>query len=62
MEAARGLEQEPEGGKRCEACFRLRLEYTAREAARLHFDYYTTTLSISPLKNAQLLNLSLIHI
>ena len=56
VEAARGLEQEPEGGKRCEACFRLRLEYTAREAARLHFDYYTTNLSISPLKNAQLLN------
>ena len=44
------------GWSRCEACFRLRLEYTAREAARLHFDYYTTTLSISPLKNAQLLN------
>ena len=56
VEAARGLEQEPEGGKRCEACFRLRLEYAAREAARLHFDYYTTTLSLSPLKNARLLN------
>ena len=56
VEAARGLEQEPEGGKRCEACFRLRLEYAAREAARLHFDYYTTTLTISPLKNARLLN------
>lgn len=55
-EAARGLEKEPEGGKRCEACFRLRLGYAAREAARLHFDYYTTTLSISPLKNAHLLN------
>ncbi len=56
LKAARGLEQEPEGGKRCEACFRLRLRYAAQEAARLHFDYYTTTLSISPLKNAALLN------
>lgn len=56
VEAARGLEGEPEGGKRCEACFRLRLEYAAREASRLHFDYYTTTLTISPMKNARLLN------
>lgn len=56
VEAAHGLEGEPEGGKRCEACFRLRLRYAAQEAARLHFDYYTTTLSISPLKNAALLN------
>lgn len=56
VQAARGLEGEPEGGKRCEACFRLRLRYAAQEAARLHFDYYTTTLSISPMKNAPLLN------
>ena len=56
VQAARGLEGEPEGGKRCEACFRLRLRYTAQEAARLRFDYYTTTLSISPMKNAPLLN------
>lgn len=55
-EAAKGLEGEPEGGKRCEACFRLRLRHAAQEAARLHFDYYTTTLSISPMKNAPLLN------
>ena len=46
VQAARGLEGEPEGGKRCEACFR----------PRLRFDYYTTTLSISPMKNAPLLN------
>ena len=52
VQAARGLEGEPEGGKRCEACFRLRLRYAAQEAARLRFDYYTTTLSISPMKNA----------
>ena len=56
VQAARGLEVEPEGGKRCEACFRLRLRYAAQEAARLRFDYYTTTLSISPMKNAPLLN------
>ena len=55
-EAAKGLEGEPEGGKRCEACFRLRLRHAAQEASRLHFDYYTTTLSISPMKNAPLLN------
>lgn len=56
VQAARGLEGEPEGGRRCEACFRLRLRYAAQEAARLRFDYYTTTLSISPMKNAPLLN------
>ena len=56
VQAARGLEGEPEGGKRCKACFRLRLRYAAQEAARLRFDYYTTTLSISPMKNAPLLN------
>lgn len=55
-DAVRGWEGEPEGGKRCEACFRLRLEETARLAAERGFDYYTTTLSISPLKDAQLLN------
>lgn len=55
-QAVEGLEGEPEGGKRCTACFRLRLEYTAHQAAKLHFDYFTTTLSISPLKNARLLN------
>ena len=55
-EAVRGLEQEPEGGRRCEVCFRLRLEEAAKMAVQLGMDYFTTTLSISPLKNAQLLN------
>lgn len=55
-EAARGLEQEPEGGARCEACFRLRLEASARKAVELGCEYFTTTLSISPMKDAQLLN------
>ncbi|NBH32651.1 hypothetical protein D3Z58_03540 [Clostridiaceae bacterium] len=51
-----GLEQEPEGGARCERCFRLRLEETAKRAAKGGFDYFTTTLTISPLKNADCLN------
>ncbi|MCR4610499.1 MAG: epoxyqueuosine reductase QueH [Lachnospiraceae bacterium] len=55
-EAVRGLENEPEGGKRCEKCFRLRLGESAKLAAEKGFDYFTTTLSISPHKNAQLLN------
>lgn len=53
---AKGLEGVPEGGERCRKCFRLRLEETARLAAEGGYDYYTTTLSISPLKNAQALN------
>lgn len=53
--AVRGLESEPEGGKRCEVCFRLRLEKTARFALAENFDYFATTLSISPYKNSQLL-------
>ncbi len=55
-EAVRGLEHIPEGGERCHACFRLRLEETARIAAENRFDYFTTTLTISPLKNAAALN------
>lgn len=55
-EAARGLEQIPEGGERCHACFRLRLGETIKRACAGHFDYVTTTLTISPLKNAQKLN------
>lgn len=54
--AVKGLEKEPEGGKRCEVCFRLRLSEAAKIAKELNADYYTTTLSISPLKNAELLN------
>lgn len=51
-----GLESEPEGGRRCAVCFRQRLESTAAYAAEHGYDYYTTTLTISPLKNAHLLN------
>lgn len=53
---ANGHEQDPEGGDRCTACFRLRLEETAKLAKEGGFDYFTTTLSISPLKDAQRLN------
>ena len=52
-----GLEDQPEGGARCVKCFRLRLEETAKKAKQLGFDYFTTTLTVSPLKNANLLNL-----
>ncbi|MCD8221217.1 MAG: epoxyqueuosine reductase QueH [Clostridiales bacterium] len=53
---ARGMEQLPEGGERCFGCYRLRLEETARMAAEGGYDYFTTTLTISPLKNAAKLN------
>lgn len=55
-QAVRGLEGEPESGKRCRACFRLRLEEAARQAQALGCEFFTTTLSISPLKNARALN------
>lgn len=52
-----GLENEPEGGSRCEACFRMRLNETARQAKAAKADYFGTTLTISPLKNAKLINI-----
>lgn len=55
-EMARGLEQVSEGGERCFRCYELRLRETARLAAERGFDYFTTTLTISPLKNAAKLN------
>ena len=54
--AIKGLEHIREGGERCFACYRLRLEETARLAKELDFDWFTTTLSISPYKNAPKLN------
>ncbi len=53
---AEGMEHLPEGGARCMACYELRLEETAKAARQLGADYFTTTLSISPMKNAQKLN------
>ena len=51
-----GLEQEKEGGSRCEKCFRLRMERTCVYAKDNNFDVFTTTLSVSPHKNHLLLN------
>ena len=75
FEATKGLEDCPEGGERCFICYELRLREAARLAAEGGYDFFTTTLTISPLKNAQKLNeigsrlaeeyhvaLSLIHI
>ena len=56
LEAVKGLENEPEGGARCAGCFRLRLEETARLAAEGDYDFFGTTLTVSPHKNADLLN------
>lgn len=51
--SVKGLEKEPEGGKRCHVCYELRLREAAITAKELGFDYFTTTLSISPLKDAE---------
>ena len=55
-EIVKGLENEPERGSRCTECFKLRLEYTVKKAKDLGFDYFGTTLSVSPYKNSNLLN------
>lgn len=54
--AVKGLEKEPEGGARCTECFKLRLEEAARLAKEGGYDWFTTTLTISPLKDAERLN------
>ena len=51
-----GLENEKEGGARCSVCYELRLEETAKKAVELGCDYFTTTLTVSPLKDAERLN------
>ena len=56
LSIASGYEGEKEGGARCERCFRLRLSRTAQEAKRGGYDYFGTTLTVSPLKNAGLIN------
>ena len=55
-EVIKGLEHEPEGGARCSKCFVLRMEKTASTAKELGYDYFGTTLTVSPYKNSQLLN------
>ena len=56
FEMSKGLEQEKERGKRCYQCYKLRLEETAKIAEQQNFDFFTTTLSISPYKNSKWLN------
>ena len=53
---AKGLEACPEKGERCHKCYELRLSETAKKAKELGFDYFTTTLTISPMKDSQVLN------
>ena len=55
-ECIKGLENEKEGGARCLKCFRLRLEKTAKLASINNFDYFCTTLTVSPYKNSQVIN------
>lgn len=52
----KGLEREPEGGARCSKCFYLRLKNTALKAKENNFDYFGTTLTVSPHKNSQVIN------
>lgn len=56
FEAVRGLEGEKEGGKRCKVCYALRLSETAKLAKQGGFDFFCTTLSVSPYKNTEALN------
>lgn len=56
FELVKGYENEPEGGERCFLCYEMRLKEAAEAARRGKYDYFTTTLSISPYKNAEKLN------
>lgn len=55
-EISKNLENEPEGGARCHKCYYLRLEKTVQLAKENHFDYFGTTLTVSPYKNAEIIN------
>lgn len=56
MVKSKGLEDEPEGGKRCQACFQMRLDLVAEKAQELSFDYFGSALTISPHKNSKVIN------
>ncbi|MBN1783273.1 epoxyqueuosine reductase QueH [bacterium] len=56
FDMVKGLEHEPERGARCTVCFRMRLQKTAETAKERQYDGFTTTLTLSPLKNAGLIN------
>jgi len=51
-----GYENEPEGGKRCEVCFKIRLEETCKISKEMNIPFFTTTLTVSPHKNACIIN------
>ena len=51
-----GLENEPEGGSRCNKCYLLRMDKTAKKASDLKYDYFATTLTVSPYKNSKKIN------
>ena len=55
-DASKGLEQEKEGGARCAKCFYLRLSHTAQVAKQNNFEYFGTTLTVSPHKNSEVIN------
>lgn len=55
-EKIKGLENEPERGNRCRVCYRMRIEKAAEEAKKLGYDYFCSTLSVSPYKNAEWIN------
>ncbi len=55
-EKIKGLEDEPERGSRCTVCFELRLSKTAEYAKKLNYDFFCSTLTVSPYKNSKLLN------
>lgn len=55
-EMSKGLEDVPEKGIRCHKCYRLRLDYTARIAKKNNFDYFSTTLTVSPYKLSKVIN------
>jgi epoxyqueuosine reductase len=56
LERIKGMEKEPEGGKRCPICFAMRLEKTAQLAKEKGFEYFTTTLAMSPYKNEKIID------
>ena len=56
FEMSKGLENEPEKGKRCFKCYEMRMKETALTAKKLNYDYFTTTLSLSPYKNSNKIN------
>ena len=56
LDRTRGREEDPEGGARCSLCFSQRLRYTAEKAKAGGYDYFATTLTVSPLKNAAVIN------